>query len=74
MYKNKVKGTLQAIFIVEKDGSLSNFEIIRDLGYGTADEFLRILNKYASTHKWSPGYQDGHAVRVKYTIPIVISY
>ena len=44
-------------------------KIINDLGFGTAQEIKRIL---ALAPKWTPGDQDGKAVRVLYTLPVNI--
>ncbi len=56
-------------FIVEKDGSLSNIKILRDTGYGTGKEAVRVLK---SSPKWKPAINDGKPVRCSYTIPISI--
>lgn len=63
-------GTIYLSFIVEKDGSLTHIKIVRDLGYGTGEEAIRIM-KVAP--KWKPGLQDGKAVRVAYNLPIKLS-
>ncbi|OJX50989.1 MAG: hypothetical protein BGO88_07280 [Flavobacterium sp. 38-13] len=63
----KGKGNLIASFIVETDGSLSDIKIVKDLGKGTAEEFLRLLK---TSPKWQPGTLNGKAVRVKYNVPI----
>jgi hypothetical protein len=55
--------------MVEKDGSLSEFEIVKDLGFGTADEVIRVLKL---SPKWIPGSENGKAVRVEYRMPITI--
>jgi|SRR5690554_6570433 len=73
-YKNPkttrdVKGTLIIGFVIEADGSLSDIQVIRDLGFGTGKEAVRVLKK---SKKWKPGVQNGRAVRVKYTLPIKI--
>jgi hypothetical protein len=57
-------------FIVEKDGSLSGFNIIRDLGYGTGEEAIRLLKL---SPKWTPGVQNGMKVRVDYIQPIALT-
>lgn len=67
--KEQVHGKVEAAFVVEKDGSLSSFEILEDLGHGTGEELVRVLSK---AKKWSPGIQDGKPVRVKYMLPIYI--
>ncbi len=62
-----VGGRVFVSFIVEKDGSLSSFTILRGPGYGTNEEALRVL-KLAPA--WVPGMQNNHPVRVQYNIPI----
>lgn len=56
-------------FIVEVDGSLTDIKVVRDLGYGTGKEAMRILK---NAKKWNPGVQNGRNVRVLYTLPIRI--
>ncbi|SDD93919.1 energy transducer TonB [Pedobacter soli] len=65
--ENGVRGRLYITFVVEKDGSLTNYEFKNNLGYGTQEEAERVLN---SCPKWIPGMQHGIPVRVKYTINI----
>lgn len=62
-----VNGQVQLTFVVEKDGSLTDLKIIKDLGYGTGEAAVRVLQ---SSSKWSPGIQNGRTVRVAYTLPI----
>jgi len=54
-------------FIVEPDGSLSDFKVLRGIGYGCDEEALRVVK---SMPKWQPGMQRGKAVRVKYLVPV----
>jgi TonB family protein len=70
MRKNHIEGRVIITFVVEKDGSLSNFKVLRSPGYGSAEEALRVM---ALSPKWNPGIQNGRAVRVQYTIPIAFS-
>ena len=62
-----VKGTVQVSFVVEKDGSLTDIKVVRDLSYGTGQAAINLLKK---AKKWSPGIQNGRPVRVAYTLPI----
>jgi periplasmic protein TonB len=62
-------GKILMSFVVEKDGSLTDIKVIRDLGYGTGAEATRILKRCP---KWKPGIQNGNPVRVSYTLPIAI--
>ncbi|HEX3384461.1 MAG TPA: energy transducer TonB, partial [Mucilaginibacter sp.] len=52
---------------VEKDGSLSDFRSVKDVGYGSAEEAIRVLKK---SPKWEPGIQNGEAVKVRYMLPV----
>ncbi len=63
----EVNGQVQLSFVVEHDGSLTDLKIVRDLGYGTGEAAIRVLQ---SSSKWSPGIQNGRPVRVAYTLPI----
>jgi hypothetical protein len=66
---NKVAGKVYIEFMVEKDGSLSEFKIVKDLGYGIGDEVIRVLKL---SPNWIPGTQEGKPVRVMYSLPITI--
>jgi len=65
--RNRVNGRLYISFVVEKDGSLTDYEFKNNLGYGTQEEAVRVLNECP---KWIPGVQHGIPVRVKYNINI----
>jgi len=66
----KVTGRIIAQFIVEKDGSLSNIKILRDLGYGTGEAAVKMLE---NCPKWKPAIQNGKNVRVQFTLPIQLN-
>ncbi|WP_281310527.1 energy transducer TonB [Flavobacterium flavigenum] len=68
--KPKLKGKIYTTFIVEKDGSLSDIKVLRDLGFGTKEEAIRVLN---SSPKWTPGKQNGKLVRVLFSAPILVN-
>jgi len=63
-------------FIVEKDGSLSNIEVVKGItSCAECDaEALRLMetfnNSKSNAPKWSPGKQKGKSVRVKMVLPI----
>lgn len=67
--KNKIEGKVFMEFMVEKDGSLSEFKEIKGLGYGLGDEATRVLKL---SPKWIPASKDGQPVRVSYSLPISI--
>ena len=64
-----LKGKVFVSFVVEKDGSLTDIKVIRDIGYGTGKEAIRVLK---ACPKWHPGEQNGKKVRVLYSLPITI--
>ncbi|TDP02544.1 energy transducer TonB [Flavobacterium sp. 245] len=68
--KENLKGKIYATFIIEKDGSLSDIKILRDIGYETGAEAIRVLKLFP---KWSPGKQNNKTIRVLYSIPMLIN-
>ncbi|UFH36501.1 M56 family metallopeptidase [Flavobacterium acetivorans] len=64
-----LKGKIYVTFIVEVDGSLSDIKLLRDIGYGTGEEAVRVLKL---SPKWNPGKVNGEAVRTMYSLPITI--
>lgn len=61
------QGTVYVAFIVERDGSLSNFKIMRPVDSYLDSEAIRVVK---SMPRWKPGYQGGKAVRVHMVLPI----
>ncbi len=64
---NNVQGRVFIQFVVEKDGSLSSYKVLRSPSQTLGDEAVRVLNL---SPKWIPGYQNGKTVRVMFTVPI----
>jgi hypothetical protein len=67
MLKKSVQGKVFISITIEKDGSLSDIKPVRDIGFGAAEEAIRVLKL---SPNWEPGYQNGQKVRVRYTLPI----
>lgn len=65
--KHALNGVMYVAFIVRQDGSLTDIEVLNDLGYGTAEEAVKVLKK---SPKWKPGTLNGKPISVKYTLPI----
>ncbi|UEG52917.1 TonB family protein [Mucilaginibacter daejeonensis] len=69
--ENGVQGRVNVTFVVERDGSLTDVKAAgRTLGSGLEEEAIRVLK---SSPKWNPGKQNGRAVRVQYTVPVVFT-
>ena len=66
----KLKGKIKASFVIEKDGTLSDVVIIKDLGSGTGDELIRVLKQ---SKKWTPAEELGKKIRFNYESEISIT-
>ncbi len=63
-----IQGRVIIRFVVEEDGSISNVNIIRGIDPSCDKEAFRLIK---TSPKWNPGKQNGKAVRVYYTLPII---
>ncbi len=66
--ENGVQGRVIVGFVVEPDGSISGVNVMRSVDPSLDKEAMRVVK---SMPKWKPGKQNGSAVRVKYTVPVV---
>ncbi len=65
--EKNIQGTVAATFVINKDGSLSEAVIVKEIGGGCGEEVLRVL---ALMPNWLPGEVDGQPVRVRFTLPV----
>lgn len=65
--KNNVQGRVIVQFVVEKDGTPTEFKVARSVDPDLDAEALRVLQ---TMPKWKPGMQRGEVVRVKFTVPV----
>jgi periplasmic protein TonB len=65
-----IQGKIIITFVVEKDGWLTDIKILRDLGYGTGAEAIRVLKR---CKRWKAGEQNGAKVRSSFILPIVLA-
>ncbi|GAB3951501.1 hypothetical protein GCM10028805_31740 [Spirosoma harenae] len=63
----KIKGRAFVSFVVERDGRLTQIQVLKGLGYGCDEEAIRVVNMMP---KWQPGSQSGILIRVKYNLPV----
>ena len=61
-----IEGKVYVQFVVEKDGNISDINILRGVSKDIDDEAVRVIK---SMPKWKPGIQNGKPVRVQYTLP-----
>jgi len=62
-----ISGRVFVTFVVEKDGSVTDVQVLRGIGGGCDEEAVRVIE---SMPKWKPGKQRGKPVRVQYRMPI----
>ncbi|MCB0429883.1 MAG: TonB family protein [Flavobacteriales bacterium] len=62
-----ITGTVIVSFIVERDGSLSDIQIMKQVDSLLADEAIRVVKEMP---KWEPGIQRGKLVRTKFMLPL----
>ena len=65
-----VEGRVMVGFVVEPDGRLTNFSVVRSVAPVLDEEAVRVAKMMP---KWIPGKQRGRAVRVQFQIPITFT-
>ena len=65
--ENGITGRVLLSFVIERDGTLTNIEVLQTPDRSLSDEAARVLKM---SPKWKPGKQRNQAVRVKYTLPV----
>ena len=65
--ENGVQGRVIIQFVVNRDGSIVDPQVVRGVDPYLDKEALRVVS---SMPKWKPGKQRGKPVRVKYTVPV----
>ncbi len=65
--ENGISGRVTLSFVIEKDGSLTNIEVMQSPDRSLSEEAIRVLK---TSPKWEPGKQRNQPVRVKYTLPV----
>jgi len=65
-----LEGKVYIGFVVEPDGRLTNFSVVRSVAPILDEEALRVVKMMP---KWTPGKQRGKTVRVQFQIPITFT-
>ena len=66
-----ISGRVIFSFVVEKDGSMSDFTVLASPDKLLSDEVERVFN--SAPKAWTAGEENGQKVRVKFTVPIVFA-
>lgn len=64
--ENGVQGRVVCSFVVDRDGSIQDIQVVKSIDPSLDAEAIRLLN---SMPKWTPGMQNGVSVRTKFTLP-----
>ena len=62
-----IQGMVFITFVVERDGSISNVQVLRGIGGGCDEEAVRVVRMMP---RWTPGKQLGRPVRVQFSMSI----
>lgn len=65
--ENQIEGRVILQFVVEKNGSITNIDILRDIGGGCGEEAMRAV---ALMPEWKPAVQNDIVVRSRFTLPV----
>jgi protein TonB len=63
-----IEGQVIIQFVIDEEGSVSEARVMRGIGGGCDEEALRMVN---GMPKWKPGKQNGKAVKIFFTLPIL---
>lgn len=66
--ENGIQGRVICNFVVERDGSITDVQVVRGQDPSLDREAIRVIGQMP---KWKPGKQRGSAVRVRFTLPVV---
>ena len=66
--ENGIQGRVTISFVVERDGSITDVKVARSVDPSLDKEAARVVS---SMPRWTPGKQNGSAVRVKFNVPVV---
>lgn len=64
---NNVQGRVVVKFVVEKNGSIAQVEVVKGVDKDLDKEAVRVVSKMP---KWSPGKKDGVPVRAYFNLPV----
>lgn len=66
--KDNIQGLVKIRFVIEKDGSISNIEVLTSPSPLLSEEALRVIRM--SPAQWTPGKQRDKPVRVRFEVPV----
>jgi protein TonB len=68
---NGIQGRVILQFVVQKDGSIANIEVVSSPAASLSEEAVRVLKLLPN---WIPGMQKGIPVNVHYSLPFIFKF
>ena len=69
---NNIEGRVVVRFVIDKNGKVSDVEILRDIGGGCGMAAAKVIEDMNRLNiRWIPARQGGHKVKILYTLPIL---
>ena len=69
--KKDIQGLVVISFVVNEEGKVEQFKILKDIGEGCGDAAIKVIENMNKLEMiWQPGRQEGKIVKVKYNIPV----
>ncbi len=69
--QNNTQGTVAVSFVVETNGQMSQYKLLKDIGDGCGEESLRVLQALEEAGmRWQPGLLKGKPIRTRQSLPI----
>ncbi len=65
-----MSGRVYVSFVVNTDGSLTDVQVVKGIGFGCDEEAMRVIR---AMPRWKPGKQAGRAVRVRFNLPVAFT-
>ena len=62
-----ISGKVLVQFVINEDGSITNFDVIEGIGFGCDRESIRVIR---SSAPWEPGLKGGEPVKVRLVLPV----
>ncbi len=66
-----IQGNVFVEFVVGKDGTLTDFKVIKGIGGGCDEVAASVVSESQERVKWRPGIQQRKFVKMKYTLPVI---
>lgn len=66
-----VQGTVVVSFVVEPNGRMTHYKLLKDIGDGCGEEALRVLMAMDTIGlRWQPAQRDGQPIRMRQSLPL----